>query len=256
MFNYFKNRRRRRAIQESLSEEQSKFIQKNFDFYAKLSLNQQQRLRDLICIFLLEKKFIACGGLKMTDEVKLTIAAFACFLHLGFPHDHLYPYLHSIYVYPHAYRTKVRRLVAGNFVLEGEEVRLGESWHKAFVVLAWDQIKMEVQSIHEGHNVVLHEFAHQLDQESGQMNGTPDLEESARFAVWGRVLSPLFLHLRDEVRKHHPTLVDRYGSTNEAEFFAVLTETFFGKPRQLKKTYPEAYRLLQEFYGQDPILYC
>lgn len=255
IFGFFKNRRRRRAIEKGLSDEQLRLLKQQFKFFSKLTQDRRQRFINLISIFLVEKTFVGCAGLEITEEMSLSIAAYACFLHLGLPHDDLYPDLRTIYVYPHIYKAKSRQLTAGNFVIESQQARAGESWHKGFVVLVWDEIKRGIQDVRDGHNVILHEFAHQLDQESGSMNGTPDLGGLANYATWGRLLSPLFVNLRSEIQKQHPTLIDQYGATNEAEFFAVLTETFFEKPKQLKRKHPKAYQVLQDFYGQDPTAY-
>ena len=120
------------------------------------------------------------------------------------------------------------------------------------VVLAWDSVLSGAAAIPDGHNVVLHEFAHQLDQESGVGDGAPVLPRRSMYVAWARVLGHDFDQLVRDTAHHHRTLIDRYGATTPAEFFAVATETFFEKPRQLRSKHPELYLQLQQFYSQDP----
>ena len=107
-------------------------------------------------------------------------------------------------------------------------------------------------NVHDGHNVVLHEFAHQLDQEDGSMDGAPDLGSRARYTAWARVLGDEYKELTERVLSGKPSDIDDYGATNPPEFFAVVTEMFFEKPRQLRARHPDLYGVLAEFYHQDP----
>ena len=217
----------------------------------RLTAEDRAELFGLIQIFLVEKRFEGCGGLEITDEVRVTIAAQACILLLHRETDD-YPNLTSILVYPTTYVVREGRRTAEGLVAEGPQARLGESWARDVVVLAWDSVLSGAADIHDGHNVVLHEFAHQLDQEDGTGDGAPALSRRSMYVAWARVLGHDFDQLVSDVAHHHRTLIDRYGATNPAEFFAVVTETFFEKPRELRARHPELYTLLKEFYRQDP----
>jgi Mlc titration factor MtfA (ptsG expression regulator) len=131
-------------------------------------------------------------------------------------------------------------------------VRLGESWHRGAVVLAWDDVLHGAADPRDGHDVVLHEFAHQLDQEDGAANGAPRLPKPSMYAAWARVLGEEFEGLAESREQHRRTVLDKYGATNPAEFFAVATEAFFEKPLQLRKRHAELYEQLAAFYRQDP----
>jgi len=204
-------------------------------------------------VFLSEKRFEGCGGLQITDEVRVTIAAQACVLLLHRPSDD-YPELSSILVYPTTYLVPGSHTGPGGLVSEDSQARLGESWTRGEVVLVWDSVLSGAADIHDGHNVVLHEFAHQLDQEDGVGDGAPILPRRSMYVAWARVLGHEFDHLVRDVERHHRTLLDRYGATNPAEFFAVATETFFEKPSQLRLKHPDLYAQLRTFYQQDPVM--
>ncbi len=120
------------------------------------------------------------------------------------------------------------------------------------LVLAWDDVKQSAIDIHDGHNVVFPEFAHQLDYESGAAEGAPLLSSRSGYTAWARVLGGEYELLLNDIMHHRKTLLDRYGAENPAEFFAVATEFFFEKPVQLKKLHPELYDQLKLFYNQDP----
>jgi Mlc titration factor MtfA (ptsG expression regulator) len=155
-------------------------------------------------------------------------------------------------VYPTTYLVPGGRRTPDGLVVDGPQARLGESWSHDIVVLAWDSVLHGAADIHDGHNVVLHEFAHQLEQESGGADGAPALPRRSMYVAWARVLGHDYDDLVRETEHHHRELLDQYGATNPAEFFAVATETFFGKPRQLRAKHPELYQQLQGFYRQDP----
>ena len=154
-----------------------------------------------------------------------------------------YPNLVSILVYPTPYLVPGGRRTADGLVADEPQARLGESWARDVVVLAWDSVLAGAADIHDGHNVVLHEFAHQLDQENG--GGRRRAARSPRrsmYVAWARVLGHEYDELVRDTERDHRTLIDQYGATNPAEFFAVVTETFFEKPRQLRAKHPELYR--------------
>ncbi|MBU1700417.1 MAG: zinc-dependent peptidase [Candidatus Eisenbacteria bacterium] len=254
MLDFGKRRRRSHLREQPFPPEWLQILERNYPLYAKLPPEDQRELKGDIQVFLAEKHFEGCGGLEITDEIRVTIAAQACFLLLHRENDD-YPRLESILVYPSAYVARSNERLPGGIVHEGPSVRLGEAWSSGAVVLSWDDVRRGAADIHDGHNVVLHEFAHQLDQEDGRAQGLPVLERPSLYVAWARVLGNAFTELRDEIAKGHQTVLDAYGATNPAEFFAVATECFFEKPQALQKRHPELYDQLQTFYHQDPATY-
>ena len=250
MFGWFKRRRRAAIRQRPFPPAWLAIIEKNVPYAAHLPSADRAELAGQVQVFLAEKRFEGCAGLQITDEIRVTIAAQACILLLHRQTDD-YPDLMSILVYPSTYLVPGGRVGPG-LIADEPEARLGESWTHDVVVLAWDSVLSGAADIHDGHNVVLHEFAHQLDQESGAGDGAPVLPRRSMYLAWGRVLGHDYDELVRETLHHHRELIDRYGATNPAEFFAVVTETFFEKPRQLRAKHPDLYLQLQQFYQQDP----
>ncbi len=239
-------------MHKPLPEEWMSIIQRNVTYYSCLTPETRQKLQGLIQIFLAEKRFEGCGGLDITDEVRITIAAQACILLLGRETD-IYPKLQSILVYPHAYIARMTQRHSDGIVMESLQVLIGETWSQGSLVLAWDDVKRSAGDVHDGHNVVFHEFAHQLDYESGAAEGAPRLPNRSSYIAWARVLGKEYQSLLDNLEHHRKTLLDSYAATNPAEFFAVVTEFFFEKPVQLKNRHPELYEQLRTFYQQDPV---
>jgi Mlc titration factor MtfA (ptsG expression regulator) len=230
---------------------------RNFPLFRILPAEDRRELEGHVQVFVNEKQFEGCGGLVLTDEIKVTIAAQACLLLLHRQTDY-YPGLRSVVVYPSTYSVETTDHSNHGVVTETQASRLGESWQHGAVVLAWDSALHGAIDKTDGHNVVLHEFAHQLDQEDGHADGAPILTRNllrgraGRYGSWGRVLGDEFERLQREVSKGGRTVMDSYGATNPAEFFAVATECFFEKPREMVKNHPQLYDELKTFYRQDP----
>src|SRR5271170_1441443 len=166
MLDLFKNHRRAALRKEPLSASERAIVARNVPYSAKLDDPDRSELEGLVRVFLAEKSFEGCGGLELTEEMKVTIAAQACLLLLHREND-MYPGVEAILVYPGAYRAPTRTS-EGGVVIESEQARLGESWTRGVVVLAWDHVKSGAGQPADGQNVVLHEFAHQLDAENGE----------------------------------------------------------------------------------------
>ncbi len=244
-------RERARLLGRPFPQSWREILERNVPLYGRLDADQRQRLEAKIRRFLLDLAFEGCGGVVIDDEIRLTIAGQACLLSLG-RDEPLYPRLRSILVYPSTFRSNEEQVTAGGFIEEGEHSRLGESWNQGYVVLAWDAVLHGASDVGDGHNVVLHEFAHQLDQEDGAADGVPIFDHPLRHGQWARILERDFEKLVARSSRRRNTVLDAYGATNRAEFFAVATETFFEKPRALRRRYPELYELLREFYGLEP----
>ncbi|GJQ59521.1 MAG: hypothetical protein SCALA701_23220 [Candidatus Scalindua sp.] len=226
-------------------------VERNVPLYRYLPEADRKELHGHILIFLEEKNFEGCGGLQINDEIKVTIAAQACILLLHRKTDY-YHTLKSIVVYPSAYVAHESLSVGNGIVAEGESVRLGESWHRGAVVLSWSDVLYGAADIHDGHNVVFHEFAHQIDHDGGESHGSPVMERRSMYLAWARVLGAEYAKFRKDTEHGRRTVMDRYGATNPAEFFAVVTECFFEKPVQLKRKHPELYEEFMLYYQQDP----
>lgn len=239
-----RRRQRRRALSKPFPPEWLEIIQNNLPPYLKLPEELQQQVQQYTQEFLYDKSFEGCGGLLLNDEIKVTIASQASLLLLNRKAG-CYPKLCSVLVYPSTYVARNER--------DEKSVRLGESWQSGAVVLAWDSVKRGAANFTDGHNLVLHEFAHQLDQEDGSGDGAPVLANPSRYAPWARVLSEEYsLHCK-RVGRGKKSVLDAYGASNPAEFFAVASETFFEKPRQLQKKHGDLYDELRQFYQVDPL---
>ncbi len=242
--------RRRRLRATPLSPAQLAVLSVRAPFVAGLSPAERDRLQGLVQLFLDDKTFEGCGGLGMTEEIRLTVAAHACRLLLGLDVDVPYPGLDVIRVYPHTYRTETVRSLGDTWVEGVPSHRLGESSHRGYVVLSWDAVLQGARP-QDGHNVVLHEFAHQLDTLDGVADGAPPLPGQL-YGPWARVLGEAFEELQEDVAARRRTVLDGYGATHPAEFFAVATESFFEEGRRLREQEPDLYRVLARYYGQDP----
>lgn len=248
MFDFLKGPRRKTLRETPLSTEQWKIVLDRVPLARKLDEAGRARLGGLMQIFLDEKNFEGGAGFVVTDEMKLVIAAEACLLLVHRDAEVPYPDLASIVVYATAWKTKRREHAGGRAVIEKEGINLGESWSKDLVVLAWDRVRADAQNAKDGHNVVLHEFAHQLDAEDGEVDGAPELPDRKRYARWANVFQPEF----EALVEGHRSDIDRYGATNPAEFFAVVTEEFYEQPHSLAENHPALFAELVKFYGFDP----
>jgi Mlc titration factor MtfA (ptsG expression regulator) len=250
MFDFWKRRKHAAIVAVPFPEGWTQVLERDVAYVAKLSPEERRTLEGLVQIFIAEKSFEGCGGLAMTDEIKVTIAAHACLLVLHLEVADVYPGLDSILVYPSAYRAKSTKR-DGLVVIESDDARLGESWTRGTVVLAWDHVLRSARQL-GGDNVVLHEFAHQLDAADGAVDGAPVLGSRARYASWARVLGEELAELSEKLHRGRDSDIDPYGATSPPEFFAVVTEMFFEKPGALKKQHPALYAELAAFYKQDP----
>ncbi|MBX3261913.1 MAG: zinc-dependent peptidase [Labilithrix sp.] len=250
MFRLFKRWLGRSSEDRPFPREWAEIVDRNVPLARALPEADQRELERLILAFIDDKTFEGAGGFEVNDEVRVTIAAQACVLLLHRDTE-IYPELDTVLVYPSAYVAKTRSH-DGPVVIEGDVPRLGESWERGLVVLAWDAVQRGTANVGDGHNVVLHEFAHQLDQEDGVMDGAPDLGKRARYATWARVLGEEYADLVDRVHAGRAADIDPYGATSPPEFFAVVTEMFFEKPVALRARHPELYATLADFYRQDP----
>jgi len=255
MFEWWTERRRAKLLEQPFPAEARAVLERNVKHYGRLDAEAQKRLRDLVQVFVAEKRWEGCGGLELVEEMKVTIAAQACLLVLELPHR-LYENVESILVYPSTVLRPAPKLGVfvrpGTLVASGPIALFGEAHVRGPVVLAWDRVLRDGKHPRDGHNLVYHEFAHKLDMLDGQADGTPPLATREQRRRWHEVCERVFLQLRARAESGDSTFIDEYGATDEAEFFAVATEHFFDQPRALRSAEPELYDVLSAFYRQDP----
>ncbi|MDI6796254.1 MAG: zinc-dependent peptidase [Desulfatibacillaceae bacterium] len=246
-----KSRRRAALFEKPFPGEWQKLLEKTVPLYRSLPQELKAPLHGLVNIFLDEKNFEGAGGFVMTDSVRLTVAAQACMLLLGSRTKEVFPLLKSIVIYPGAYRVCEEEAI-GDLVVKSDAVWVGESWEQGTLVLAWDQVEHEMANPDEATNVILHEFAHQLDAQNSEADGLPPMPNLQMAQKWQEVFNRSYEKLESDLKAERQTDLDDYGASNPAEFFAVATETFFQTPQKLKAKAPELYGLLALFYGLAP----
>ena len=225
-------------------------IERNVPVYRRMPADLQAQLRRHINVFLEEKVFIGCGGLEVTDEMRVTIAAHACCLILNRPTDY-FPNFTSILLYPDSYLVNEVHY-DGVVETEGQDARSGESWHRGPVVLSWQDVLESLEDAGDAYNVVLHEFAHKLDEENGEVDGVPALAHGSHYKEWAEVLSRAYGAAAGASGGKPVAVLDEYAFTAPEEFFAVATETFFERASELKAELPELYAQLERYYCVDP----
>jgi Mlc titration factor MtfA (ptsG expression regulator) len=243
--------RLQRVMRKPIDPAWQALLARNIPIYSRMSGELQHQLDKLVQQFLYQKKFVGCDGLVVDDEMRLTIAGQACLLLLN-RFTRVYPDLDTILVYPSAFMVPRKQVDAAGVVTEARQDLLGESWGDGRVVLSWDHVQRGAHDWTDGQNVVLHEFAHQLDSESGSNNGAPYLGSETNYRNWSTVLSRDFANLRVDAMYRQQSVMDHYGATSPAEFFAVATETFFEKPWQMAARHGELFNELFKYYRVDP----
>ena len=241
----------RRALAQPFPTAWERILQDHVPIVTSLPAELASQLRRLIQHFVHTKSYVGCAGQEIDDTVRVAIAAQACLLLLNRP-TRVYPRLRTILVYPGAFAVPRREVDAAGVVSEARQPLLGESWEDGRVVLSWDHVLAGGRDAEGGQNVVLHEFAHQLDSESGGNNGAPFLGDPARYRRWAEVLSRDFEQLRAEAMVRQPGVIDHYGAHSPAEFFAVATETFFLRPWDMAERHAELFGELHSYFRVDP----
>ncbi|MBB5205870.1 hypothetical protein HNQ51_003201 [Inhella inkyongensis] len=242
--------RRARLRRQPFPQAWRRILRRRVPLVARLPADQQLRLKGLIQVFLAEKPIIGCGGLRVTDEMRVSIAAQACLPLLGATRDY-YPGLRQVLLYPGAFVVDRPFNAAGGVVQEQRRALAGESWAQGQVILSWNDVLQGGAVADDGRNVVVHEFAHQLDQVKGQANGAPPQPSRQDQARWTTVLQAAFERLQAQLAAGQPTLLDPYGATDPAEFFAVASEHFFEQGAALQDAEPALYAELARYYRVD-----
>jgi len=254
MFRWFINRRRKKLTRAPFPSLWDDIIRRNVGHYCFLEDAERAHLRALIQVFIAEKYWEGAGGLELTDEIRVTISAQACLLLLGLPHNY-YKNVKSIIVYPSTVVPPTRK--SGFFEntlapVGPAQPIIGQAFQRGPVIIIWDAALRGGRHPKSGHNVIYHEFAHKLDMLDGSADGTPPLKDRAEYRDWVQTCSDEYLRLKNRTEKGKKSFLDAYAATNEAEFFAVATEQFFDQPRLMLKHAPDLYRVLKNYYCQDP----
>ncbi len=251
IFGLFRRARRRRLRARPFPPEWDALLARRWGTYPLLPEEDRRELQGHVWVLLNEKRFEGCSGVEVTDEMRVLVAAQAALLLLHRETDY-FPRLVAILIYPDSFRSPRQHHDEIGVITEHHEVLAGESWDRGTVILAWDEVRRGLRGHGDGYNVVLHEFAHQIDCENGPADGFPGLSRRQARAEWARVMSDAFETLGRDSDRGRWTFLDPYGAQDPAEFFAVATESFFECPRDLRREMPEVYEQLRRFYRQDP----
>ena len=257
-------RRRQRIRAQPFPAAWRDILKRRVPYVRALPADLQLLLKQHIQVFVAEKAFIGCDGLEITDEMRVTIAAQACLLILNRPRGY-YPNLRQILVYPGSFVVQREHTDGAGVSHQGRQVLAGESWSEGQVILSWRDTLQDAATPGDGRNVVIHEFAHQLDQETGTANGAPMLARREHYSRWAQVLGAEYQQLQaragrsdrrgheDEDSQDDDSLFSDYGATDPAEFFAVISEVFFEQPKRMADEHPALYQELARFYRLEPL---
>jgi len=249
MFPWSKSRQRQALLAAPSSEAWRRILWANVALFRRLPPDAQRKLEDGTRILIAEKSWEGVQGLTLTDAIKVTIAGMASLLVLGFNDDY-YPNVETILVYPQGFLVSQRRMETRGVFAESVLPLAGQAALQGPVIVSWADVRAGIAS--GGQNVVLHEFAHKLDMRDGAADGAPYLENDAQIETWSRVMSAEYQRLVAETQAGERGVLNPYGATNAAEFFAVATESFFENAPALLELHPELYGILRDFYHQDP----
>jgi Mlc titration factor MtfA (ptsG expression regulator) len=224
---------------------------RRFPFTRNLDAPDQARLRELVMLFLHEKRFTSAHGLELTQAMRLHVAIQACTLILNLGLEY-YRGWSEIIIYPAEFVPRHQYVDESGVVHQGDEPYAGEAWLQGPVILSWADIADSEYP--DGVNVVIHEFAHKLDMLNGTANGFPPLHKGMSREVWAQTFTSAYEDFCACVDHGEDTAIDAYASESPGEFFAVLSEVFFELPEILLEEYPQVYQQLVQFYrvrGQE-----
>lgn len=247
---FYRSWRRAQVLANDFPKAWRKHLRHGVPLYRKLPKTLQRDLEQRVQLFIAEKTFYGCDGFNLTERVKITVAGHACLLIVARPFAH-FDGVRSILIYPDLYQVE-DQVREGDVIHPEHSIRAGEACSQGRVVLAWSACQQAIKHPKRGHNVILHEFAHQLDFRDGLADGAPPLQGEEALQ-WQRVMSRAYADLNQRLKHHKKPWLDPYGASEPAEFFAVLTEAFFQQPKSLHKHQPEVYSALANFYRLDPL---
>lgn len=246
---YSRRQKRKQLLAKPLTDQQRAIVERLVPLVRRLPQPLRLSLEGKINLFLDQVTFHGQNGLEVSEEMRLSIAAQACLLIVNSPA--WYDTLRTVLIYPSAFLTH-RDSHEGYIVHEDRHSTLGESWTRGPVILSWDHALHGGLDARDGHNVVIHEFAHQLDSLTGHTNGIPVLRKGQAYAGWERAMLDAYNDHVKRVKRGGQTLIDPYGATNHEEFFAEAIVTFFERPQALRSEEPALYVQLVELLALDP----
>jgi MtfA peptidase len=250
VFGWYQRWRRKRLLATPIDPAWRAWIETRCKPFRSLTAEQQTRLVNDVRVFIAERHWEGCNGLVVTDEMRVTIAAQACLMGLGFP-TMPFERLLSVLIYPDTFVAKSTRHQSWGVVQENDEPRLGEAWYRGPVVLSWREVLEQTTGVQPARNVVIHEFSHLLDMENRDVDGIPDLDHT-HSPNWIPIFEDAYERFVRQARLGRVSVLDDYGATSKIEFFAVSSEAFFEQPRRLYGEFPSLYGILKEYYRQDP----
>lgn len=246
-----RRRRRERLFATALPEPQRQILERNLPIFRRMPPELREQLAHHVNVFLDEKRFFGCGGLELTEEIRVTIAGHACLLLLNRDKPRYFPGFTSIFVYPDTFLVDDVEY-DGEIEIRGQDARAGESWHGGPVILSWSDILPSISGEPDGQNVILHEFAHKLDEEDPDAEGLPVLDSAEHYREWKAVFTRAWDDLEETLDGLDDPAIDDYALTSPAEFFAVATEAFFESPVRMQRQFPDVYAQLARLYRVDP----
>jgi Mlc titration factor MtfA (ptsG expression regulator) len=249
IFGWWARRRRLKRLAKPVPEAWATLLERDLEHWSRLTDDDRARLLDIARVLMAEKRWEGCGGLDLTETMRLTLAVQAGTLLLGLDHDY-YRNVQSVLVYPHGYELPQRHEMG--ILAPSQRAVLGHAQLRGPVVLSWRSALAGGRDADDGRNLVYHEFAHKLDMLDGAVDGTPPMGDRRALARWIAVMTEAYESLKADAARGRASLLDHYGATDVAEFFACATETFFEKPRQMEEKAPALYGVLRGFYGQHP----
>jgi Mlc titration factor MtfA (ptsG expression regulator) len=253
VFRWLTERRRRHLLETPFPDAWRAYLEVNVGAYALLDDAERARLRDLAHVFIAEKHWEGAGGLEVDDEVRVTIAGTGCLMLLGRDHD-LFDDIGSIVVYPSSVVVPPAQqflLERAGRVIAPTQPLVGQAFGRGPVILAWDAVKKGARDPRDGRNVVIHEFAHKIDFLDGDADGAPPLPDRASYRAWATAMQTAYDAHRARAEHHQPSLLRDYAIASPAEYFAVASEMFFERPRDLATELPDVYAQLRDFYRLD-----
>ena len=246
LFFWFRQARRRRLADRPFPAAWEAILEEHVPWAAQIPAEEQESFMRQLKVFFWEKHWVGAAGLEIDDEIRVVVSAAAARIARGLPLE-VYDRLSEVVVYPRTFVDRER--FQGELTPTVDNHMLGQATHWGTVVLSWDAVRHGITDPHDGHDTALHEFAHALDFEDGRFDGTPQLHEGRDYAAWARVLGAHFARLK---RGRLRSVLDEYGTKNEAEFFAVATEAFFERPRTMRRKTPALYKELRRYFRVDP----